>query len=167
GAGNIMLAMLNLEANFWQLAWPGIISGLGMGLFFVPMSTLAFQNISSNKQDEASGIYSVMRSLGSSIGIAIIGWQLARRINVHYAILSEQINPFNPAITSYLAPLHMSPFTSEGAKVLANEVLRQATMLAFQDAFLLSGIAAFVMLPIILLIEKPNQAKVKPTAAVH
>jgi MFS transporter, DHA2 family, multidrug resistance protein len=167
GAGNIMLTNLNLEVSFWQLSWPGVVSGLGMGLFFVPMSTLAFQNISREKQDEASGIYSVMRSLGSSVGIAIIGWQLARRTNLHYAILTEQITPFNPAVSAYLAPLGLSPTTGQGAKVLANEVLAQASMLAFQDAFLLSGLAAFAMLPMVLLIQKPQKSDIKAPASVH
>ena len=60
GSGNVMLGFLDLDAGFWDLAWPGVVSGLGMGLFFVPMSTLAFQNIGSDKQDEASGIYGVI-----------------------------------------------------------------------------------------------------------
>ena len=131
------------------------------------MSTLAFQNISSEKQDEASGIYSVMRSLGSSVGIAIIGWQLARRTNLHYAILTEQITPFNPAVSQYLAPLGLSPDTGMGAKVLANEVMAQASMLAFQDAFILSGLAAFAMLPMVLLIQKPAKSEVGSPATVH
>jgi DHA2 family multidrug resistance protein len=108
-----------------------------------------------------------MRSLGSSVGIAIIGWQLARRTNLHYAILTEQITPFNPAVSAYLAPLGLSPTTGQGAKVLANEVLAQASMLAFQDAFLLSGLAAFAMLPMVLLIQKPQKSDIKAPASVH
>jgi DHA2 family multidrug resistance protein len=87
GAGNLMLGAVNLNAGFWDLALPGVVSGIGMGLFFVPMSTLAFQNIGPDRQDEASGIYGVTRSLGSSIGIAIIGWQVASRMQFHWRTL--------------------------------------------------------------------------------
>ena len=167
GTGNFMLANLNLDVSFWQLAWPGIVSGLGMGLFFVPMSTLAFQNISPEKQDEASGIYSVMRSLGSSVGIAIIGWQLASRTNFHYATLTQQVSPFNSSVSAYLSPLGLSASSEQGATMLANEVMAQASMLAFQDAFVLSGIAAFAMLPVVFLIQKAKQADVKAPAAMH
>lgn len=167
GGGNLMMANLNLDVSFWQLTWPGIISGLGMGLFFVPMSTLAFQNIAPEKQDEASGIYSVMRSLGSSVGIAIIGWQLARRTSFHYANLTQQVTPFNPAVEHYLLPLGLSPSTEDGASMLANEVMAQASMLAFQDAFILSSLAAFAMLPMVFLIQKAKQPDVKAPASVH
>ena len=80
GTGNVMLGFLDLAAGFRDLAWPGVVSGLGMGLFFVPMSTLAFQNIGPDRQDEASGIYGVTRSIGGSVGIAIVGWQVSSRL---------------------------------------------------------------------------------------
>ncbi|MEC9199387.1 MAG: MFS transporter, partial [Pseudomonadota bacterium] len=165
GYGNVMLGWLNLDAGFWDLAWPGVVSGLGMGLFFVPMSTLAFQNVTADKQDEASGLYGVTRSLGSSIGIAIIGWQVAQRTSFHYATLVSGLTPFDRALTDYLAPLGLSPQSAEAAAQVSSEVLRQATMLAFQDAFLLSGIAAFAMLPLALVMTRPTISADAPAMA--
>jgi len=156
GAGNLALGWLDLSAGFWDLAWPGVVSGLGMGLFFVPMSTLAFQNIGPDKQDEASGIYGVTRSLGSSIGIAIIGWQVASRTQFHWSILVVDITPFNPAVGAYLHPLGIDPQSSAGASELAAQVMQQASMLAFQDAFWLTGIAALAMLPVVLILQRPK-----------
>jgi len=161
GAGNLALGWLDLSAGFWDLAWPGVVSGLGMGLFFVPMSTLAFQNIGPDKQDEASGIYGVTRSLGSSIGIAIIGWQVASRTQFHWSILVVDITPFNPAVGAYLHPLGIDPQSSAGASELAAQVMQQASMLAFQDAFWLTGIAALAMLPVVLILQRPK------TTAAH
>jgi DHA2 family multidrug resistance protein len=158
GAGNIALGWLNLDAGFWDLALPGVVSGLGMGLFFVPMSTLAFQNVGPDKQDEASGIYGVTRSIGSSIGIAIIGWQVATRTQFHWSALSPRITAFNPDVWSYLRPLGLDPRSVAGAGELAAEVARQAAMLAFQDAFSLTGWAAFAMLPVILIMQRPRIA---------
>ena len=163
GMGNLMLGYLDLTAGFWDLAWPGVVSGLGMGLFFVPMSTLAFQNIGQLRQDEASGIYGVTRSLGSSVGIAIVGWQVASRMQFHYAALSAGITPFNPAVAAYLAPLGLDPQTQAGVAQLAAQVQVQASMLAFQDAFWLTGLAAFAMLPVVLILQRP--AKVASAAA--
>ncbi|MBN2905823.1 MAG: DHA2 family efflux MFS transporter permease subunit [Rhodobacteraceae bacterium] len=165
GAGNILLSQVTLDAGFWNLAWPGVVSGLGMGLFFVPMSTLAFQNIGSDRQDEASGIYGVTRSIGSSIGIAIIGWQLARRTQVHWALLGEHLTPYGSGVARYLAPLHLTPSSAAGAAHLAETLQVQASMLAFQDAFLLAGLAALAMIPAVLLLQKPRQAAPVPMAA--
>ena len=162
GGGNLMMAGLNLDAGFSDLAWPGVVSGIGMGFFFVPMSTVAFQNIGPDRQDEASGLYGVARSLGSSIGIAIIGWQVARRTAFHYATLAGGMTPFNPALTAWLAPLGLSPQSADGAARVSGEVLRQATMLAFGDAFLLSGLFAFAMLPCALVLRRPKVAAGAP-----
>jgi DHA2 family multidrug resistance protein len=126
-------------------------------LFFVPMSTLAFQNIGQERQDEASGIYGVTRSLGSSVGIAIVGWQVASRMQFHYSALSAGLTPYNPAVAAYLAPLGLDPQSQAGATQLAALVQAQAGMLAFQDAFWLTGIAAFAMLPALLILQKPKK----------
>ena len=165
GFGNLTLGWLNLNAGFWDLAIPGVVSGLGMGLFFVPMSTLAFQNIGSDRQDEASGIYGVMRSLGSSVGIAIIGWQVASRSQFHWSVLSERITPFDPEVLAYLRPLGLSPQSPQGAEMLSGLVAAQASMLAFQDAFWLTGSAAFLMLPVVLILQRPAPGTRAPAGA--
>lgn len=165
GTGNVLLGLLNLDAGFWDLALPGVVSGLGMGLFFVPMSTLAFQNIGPDRQDEASGIYGVTRSLGSSVGIALVGWQVASRMQFHYATLASGITPFDAAARAWLAPLNLDPASAEGAARIAGQIQQQASLLAFQDAFLLTGAAAFLMLPVVLILQRPK-AQAAP-APVH
>ncbi|MFD1882778.1 DHA2 family efflux MFS transporter permease subunit [Paracoccus pacificus] len=162
GTGNIALGWLNLNAGFWDLAIPGVVSGLGMGLFFVPMSTLAFQNVGPDRQDEASGIYGVTRSIGSSIGIAIIGWQVASRTQFHWSVLSSHLTAFNPNVWRYLQPLGLDPTTAEGAGQLAAQLSAQAAMLAFQDAFTLTGWAAFAMLPVVLIMQRPTKIAAAP-----
>ncbi len=165
GLGNLSLGWLNLDAGFWDLAWPGVVSGIGMGLFFVPMSTLAFQNIGPAHQDEASGIYGVMRSLGSSVGIAIVGWQVASRSQFHWAVLSARITPFNPDVLAYLRPLGLTPGSPQGAQMMAGQVAAQSSLLAFQDAFWLTGWAAFLMLPVVLILQRPAKGAAAPVGA--
>lgn len=162
GFGNISLGWLNLNASFAQLAWPGVVSGVGMGLFFVPMSTVAFQNIGPDRQDEASGIYGVIRSIGSSVGIALVGWQLSARIQFHWTALSAQMTPYNDNAIAYLAPLGLQPDSAKGAALLTQQIAGQAQMLAFQDVFLMSGWAAFAMLPVVLLMKRPRQGAAAP-----
>lgn len=168
GTGNVALGWLDLSAGFWDLVIPGVVSGLGMGLLFVPMSTLAFVNIGAEKQDEATGLYSVMRSLGASIGIAIIGGQLAQRIQFHWNSLAAGVTPFDPATRAYLQPFNLEPGSHAAAARMASEVAAQAQMLAFQDVFMLSGIVAFLMLPTVLLMKRPKiDVSGAPTMAVH
>jgi len=154
--GNFMLGQLTLDASFWQLAWPGVVSGFGMGLFFVPMSTLAFESISRERQDEASGLYGVTRQLGSSIGIAVVASQLVRHITVDTGTLAATVSQFDEAARSYLAPLGLSPATPQGAAVIGGVLSRQAAMMAYAQIFTLLGWAAIVLLPLMVLMGRPK-----------
>lgn len=155
GLGNLAMAQLDLDAGFWEVALPGLLSGAGMGLFFVPMSTVAFQNLSGHRQDEAAGLYSVARAIGSSIGVAVASWQFAERTQIHWNSLAGHVNPFNPSVASRLAPLGLDPPDAEAWAVLAIELARQAQLLAFQDIFFLTGMASLAMMPIVLVMERP------------
>ncbi|WP_417310416.1 DHA2 family efflux MFS transporter permease subunit [Devosia sp.] len=166
GVGNLAMGWLNINAGFWDLAIPGVISGAGMGLFFVPMSTLAFQNVSPQKQDEASGIYGVTRSMGSSIGIAVVGWQLTQRTQFHWNALVPDLSPFNANVWSYLAPLGMTPTNPAAAGDLANQLAVQSQMLAFQDVFSFTGWVALLMLPVVFVMKSPPRGRAG-TAIAH
>jgi DHA2 family multidrug resistance protein len=155
GLGNLGLAHLTLDAGFWDISRPSVLSGLGMGLFFVPMSTLAFQNVRRDQQDEASGLYGVARTIGASVGISIAGWQLASRTQFHWSVLVQDITPFRPEVAAWLAPLGLRADQPEAAARLAAAILPQAQMLAFQDVFSLTGWAAFAMIPLVALMRKP------------
>lgn len=156
GFGNLGLARLTLDAGFWDISGPSVLSGLGMGLFFVPMSTLAFQNVRRDQQDEASGLYGVARTVGASVGISIAGWQLASRTQLHWSVLVQDITPFRPEVAAWLAPLGLRPGQPEAAARLAGVIAAQAQMLAFQDVFSLTGWAAFAMIPLVALMRKPR-----------
>ncbi len=153
---NFMMGALNLQADFWQLAWPGVVSGIGMGLVFVPLSTLAFDHISSEKQDEASGLFSVTRQLGSSIGIAVVGAMLVRGFTTESARLTEFITPFSPQVDSYLARLGLTSDSAMGAAVLSAEITRQAALSSYLSAFNALGYVAAGLLPLILIMQKPK-----------
>ncbi|MBD1548921.1 DHA2 family efflux MFS transporter permease subunit [Labrenzia aggregata] len=153
--GNFQMASLNLNASFWQLAWPGLTSGLGMGLVFVPLSTLAFDGIGSDRQDEASGLYGVTRQLGSSIGIAVAGAMIVRGIATDTSLLTQHVTPYSEAARAYLAPLGLSVQSAKGAAVLSAEISRQAAMMSYARIFNWLGWAALVLLPLLLVMHKP------------
>ena len=106
-----------------------------------------------------------MRSLGSSVGIAVVGWQVATRTQFHWTVLSAQMTPFNPQVHANLSPLGLQPQSVQGAEALANAVAAQASLLAFQDAFWLTGLAAFAMMPVVLILQRPTGSQ--RTVATH
>lgn len=162
---NFMMSGLTLQADFWQLAWPGVVAGLGMGLVFVPMSTLAFDRIGPDKQDEASGLYGVTRQLGSSIGIAIVGAILVNQISVSNAILGGRVTQFDPAAWAYLKGIGLTPQSAEGAAIIASEVARQAELIAYTSVFGLLGWTSVILLPLLAFMGKPQSSHAARGAA--
>lgn len=163
--GNFMVGTLNLNAGFWQLAWPGAVSGLGMGLVFVPMSILAFESISKTRQDEASGLFNVTRQLGSSVGISLVGTWVVRGLQINTAELSQNVTPYNPAAQAYLQPLGLTPDSAQGAAILAQEISRQAEMISYLTVFNNLGLLALATIPLLLFCKAPKPGTQSPATA--
>ncbi|QFT75405.1 DHA2 family efflux MFS transporter permease subunit [Ruegeria sp. THAF33] len=154
--GNFMMGAINLNAGFWELAWPGAISGLGMGLVFVPMSILAFESISKGRQDEASGLFNVTRQLGSSVGISLVGTWVVRGLQTNTAVLSQNVTPYNPAAQAYLSPLGLAPDSAEGAVILGQEIMKQAEMISYLTVFNNLGLLALATIPLLFFCRAPK-----------
>ncbi len=163
--GNFMIGTLNLDAGFWQLAWPGAVSGLGMGLVFVPMSILAFESINKGRQDEASGLFNVTRQLGSSVGISLVGTWVVRGLQTNTAALSQNVTPYNPAAQAYLQPLGLTPDSPQGAAILGQEISRQAEMISYLTVFNNLGLLALATIPLLFFCRAPKPGTKAPVAA--
>ena len=158
--GTMMMAGLSLQADGWAIAAPGIIAGIGMGLFFVPLTAVAFGRMEHEKLDEAAGLYALMRGIGSSIGIAVVSWLFVRQTQVHWGDLITHINPYNPEVPPYLNSLGLNPQSPSSITAVALEIGRQAQMLAFIDLFWFIGLVTFAILPLVFLMKKPKTAGV-------
>ena len=154
--GAIVMARISLDVDAWGLIWPGMIAGAGMGLFFVPLNAVAFGRISDARLDEASGLMALVRGIGSSAGIAVVSWLLVHQAQVHWTLLIENINPFNPALVPYLTSSPALPQESS-AKILVLGVARQAQMQAFVDLFWFIGWVTFALLPLVFLMKRPER----------
>jgi DHA2 family multidrug resistance protein len=158
--GTIMMAGLSLQADAWAIAWPGVIAGIGMGLFFVPLTAVAFGRMENEKLDEAAGLYALMRGIGSSIGIAVVSWLFVRQTQIHWGDLITHINPFNPAVPPYLSAHGLDVQAPRSMSIVALEIGRQAQMLAFIDLFWFIGMVTFAILPLLFLMKRPKTAGV-------
>jgi DHA2 family multidrug resistance protein len=154
----------NLDASFFVIAWPRVVMGFGIGLFFVPLAASTFVGISKEETGNASGIFNLLRNLGGSFGVAIGTTVLSRRTHVHQNFLVENVTPYSLAFQSYYEQIRQwleshHPSASFGHGPLAavyQEVLRQASMMAFNDSFLFLGWITALLLPLTLLMKKPE-----------
>lgn len=169
-----LMAQFNLQADFFSIAVPRLIQGIGLGLFFVPLGAAAFVNIPLDKMGNASGVFNLMRNLGGSFGVAISTTILTQRAQVHQTFLSEHITPYNPAFQeayrrfgSFLQQQRPEMPSSTGAlAAIYQEVMRQASMLAFNDTFYFLAIATGILIPLAFLLRR-GQGTLPPGAGMH
>ena len=154
--GTIVMDRLSLSVDSWGLIWPGMIAGVGMGFFFVPLNAVAFATISDAKLDEASGVMALMRNIGASIGIAVVSWLLVRQSYVNSENLINHLSPFNPAVP-YLSSQGLDFRSTSTMAAIAHEIARQGQMIAFNDLFWFIGWITFALLPLLLLMKRSEK----------
>jgi len=138
----------------------GFVQGTGMGLLFVPLSTITFATLPPHFHTVGTALYSLLRSLGSSIGISIIISLLLRGTQVNHAVLAEQINPFNPLTRHLPGPWSLDHAT--GLALIDAEITRQATAIAFSNDFWLMMFVTLAALPLLLLMRPPKHQAAGP-----
>jgi DHA2 family multidrug resistance protein len=144
----------SLDVSMFALIWPGLLQGIGMALIFVPLSTIAYATLDRSKMAEAAGIFSLIRTLGSAIGISVVTTVMTRQDQVIWNELGAHINMYHSALTNYLGHLHMSATDPRGLAVVAQQVGVQARMGAILDAFKLITWSYVVLVPFVLLLKK-------------
>ena len=155
----------DLSMNSMPIIITGIVQGLGIGLIFVPLSTLAFATINPSLRAEASSIYNLVRNLGSSAGISMLVAEQTRNTEVVHSTLAANISPASQLVQAL--PSAMNPATLSGAAALNGEITRQATMVAYLDDFKLLLWLNLAAVPLLLLMQAPKKmAKLDPAHAV-
>lgn len=144
--------------DLWWIIWPMLLQGFGMGMIFVPLSVLAFATLPHNARIEAAGLYALVRTVGSSIGIAITLTFMTRHAQLVWNQLGGFINIYNPALNQYLASLHVNINTPLAANVLAGLLSKQSQLLVFVNVFAFLAWSFVLMLPLVGLLKYKKAA---------
>jgi MFS transporter, DHA2 family, multidrug resistance protein len=146
-----------------QIIWPGVIQGVGLGLIFVPLATAAFATLSPELRTDGTAIFSLMRNIGSSIGIAVAQALLVRNTQLAHAGLLENLTAANPDLlhSPVASAFHLG--APPGFELLNDELTRQAAMIAYVDDFLLMLVLALLVIPLLVLI-RPARREAQPSA---
>ena len=150
-----MMMGFDLSMNADLIMISGVIQGLGIGLIFVPLSTLAFATLAPSLRAEGSGVYTLIRNLGSGVGISIMNALVVSNTQTMHAAMAGKINPSDPAIAASLAG-RFDLNSVQGLLSLNAEITRQATMVAYVDDFKLMLIITIACMPMLLLMRKPK-----------
>ncbi len=145
-----------------------IVRGAGLGLLFVPVTTLALSTLNGKEIGQGASFTGMVRQLGGSFGVAIISTFISRRSFIHRADLIKYINPYNTDTQQRLNMMQHKFLslgsTAEQAKHQAYQLLemtvqKQAYILTYMDAFLYIGIFFLCVIPFVLIVK---HAKHKP-----
>ena len=155
----------SLQLTQSDIVWPGVIQGIGTGLVFVPLSAAAFATLAPELRADGTAIFSLLRNIGSAIGIAVAQALLVRNTQVAHSGLVENLSAANPDPLRSPLGAAFQLTTPGGVAFLNDEVTRQAAMIAYVDDFLLLLILSFAVIPLLLLIRPPRHGAV-PAADV-
>ncbi len=142
--------------------WPSLLQGLGMGMMFVPLSTVVYATLPRTATDQGSVIFNLARTVGSAVGISLAATVLTHMPQVNWNRLGGDINAYRPALQHWLAAKHLSMADPLASRLLASELGRQASMLGFIDAFWFVTLGFLVLAPLLMLRRrKPDVARKK------
>ena len=133
----------------------GVMQGFGLGFVFTPLSTVTFSTLPRPLLTQGTAIFSLMRNIGGSVGIAIVEALLAENTQIVHSRLIEHLRPDNPLAQSQLA----SPYSltdPSGIAALNAMATRQAAMVAYIDNFKLMMIMVIAGVPLVLLLRRPR-----------
>ncbi|MBI3301161.1 MAG: DHA2 family efflux MFS transporter permease subunit [Deltaproteobacteria bacterium] len=165
GLGTWDMTHFNPQIDFWGIAWPGLFRGLGSGLIFVPLTTLSLGAVPKEQMGNASALFNMVRTIGGSIGIAMLIAFLSRGAQIHQNYLVAHIHPYNPELWQRFALVNSGALPGlasnglQGESFLAlvyGEVQRQALLMSFVDDFRLIAWIFFILIPVVFLMRRPQ-----------
>ena len=133
----------------WSLTLTTLIQGAGLGLVFTPLQVVAFATLPSTLRTDGTALFSLVRNVGSSIGVSVATFLLEQNTQIAHAALAGQVTPFNRMLQSAGAYLYWNSATQAGLSALNDEITRQASIIAYVDDFKLM---LMVSLPAVLLL---------------
>ena len=152
--GSWAMTKYSLDITPFWIIWPAALQGLGLGLIFVPLSTIAYATLERARIAEAAGIYSLVRTIGAAVGISAVTTIMTRQAQVLWNELGANVTRFNPSLLEYLRGLHLQPSDPRALAIVASQVGQQAQMGAIIDVFAVTAWSFLLMLPLVLLLRR-------------
>jgi DHA2 family multidrug resistance protein len=156
----------SLDLSESDIVWPGVIQGFGTGLVFVPLSAATFATLSPEMRAQGTSIYSLIRNIGSSIGISLVQTLLIRNTVIVHSSLAERVTAGSSAWHNPAVSATFGAQVPAGAALLDGAVNQQAAMIAYLDDFWFMLFLTLLVIPLLLLIRPPRGPVVEDPQAV-
>jgi DHA2 family multidrug resistance protein len=161
--GNYWMSQMNLLISPGQVVWPRVVLILGLSICFAPANVAAYLYTPIALRGAAVGLLSLLRNEGGSVGTSLAQTLHERREQFHTLRLGESLDPFNPAVQSFLeqAQVRFLQQTGDPAaaqqlawQALANLREQQASALAYFDCFWLFAVVMLALMVVVLVMKR-------------
>jgi DHA2 family multidrug resistance protein len=178
--GSWGMTYYSLDVTQLNIIWPAFLQGIGLGLVFPPLTTLAFATVPLRIRTEGAAMNALMRNLGASIGVATLVALLDRNTQINRSVLSEHLTVFSPLWRLATTPIehgipvdrariiqHLMPFgggwpfgsvpiddPSRLIAVWGEELNRQAAAIAYLNDFRVLAISAVIFIPALFFMRR-------------
>jgi len=172
-AGSFALGRVTLQTSSAGIVESILIQGAGFAFLFVPLTTAALSNVPRTQLSDATGLNSLLRQIGGSVGLAVFATLLSRgAVRARHAVVSHlyagrsEVQARLSQLQAFFASKGYDDVTARSAAVRALDGIatQQSTVLAFEHVFYLAGIVFVAVLPLLLFL-KVNRAD--PTGKSH
>lgn len=155
----MMMQHTTMAYGMNSFIWPVMVRGLGLSMLFVPITTLAVQDLKGNEIGQGTGLNTMMRQLGGSFGVALITTFVDHRLAFHRNILIPNVNNYNPVLTQevdgFVAKFMTLGNSHQQAKHMAMQIIdgqvtQQAYLMSYTDVFWVVGVFFILLIPLLL-----------------
>jgi len=162
GATCFMRSDFFLQIDFWHVAGVQLFQGLGVALFFMPVTTILLSDLQPNEIAAGGGLATFLRTLGASFSASLTTFLWDHRAIVHHAHLTEHFTPYDNSAQTTLQAAGVSAQASNG--FLEQMITQQAFQISFNEVFHLLGWVFFSLVVVVWLARPPFGAKSGPAA---
>ena len=146
------MASFDINVTYFQLAWTGFVSGLGIGFVWVPLLVINMGAVTPDKFPLVSSLFHLLRLFGSSVHISLSVAVALRTSKISYAEITERVQPGRPALWG----LETAAPSVQQALPMVHEIGRQSQMIGYLNAFMFFALTALVAMPLILAVRPPK-----------
>jgi DHA2 family multidrug resistance protein len=163
----VLMSHYTLATSSHSIILAIMIQGLGFASLFVPLTTVALAGIPRYRMTDATGLNSLLRQIGGSLGLAAFATLLPHFVAAAQSGLSAHVDPGRPEVMARLTALQAGlgarglspPAAREGAlRILDGILAQQASVLGFERMFFIAGICFLAVIPFALLLRRPAGA---------
>jgi DHA2 family multidrug resistance protein len=154
----MQMTHFDLSMNSRPVMVTGFFQGLGMGMLMIPLATVAFATMPGELRAEGSALFSLVRNLGSSVGISVMQALVTNHVQVMHESLAAHIVPSDPVVRAMLG----ANLKGADLETLNAQINQQATMVAYVDDFKLMFVITLLCLPMLLLMRTPRRSGGEP-----